>query len=64
MSQVQILPTRPEAVMALALKELYAHFAKIEEILATLEEQSDKQGLERTEKSLEEYREKEVFRCQ
>lgn len=40
------------------LKELYAHFAKIEEILATLEEQSDKQGLERIEKSLEEYKKK------
>ena len=41
------------------LKELYVHFAKIEEILATLEEQSDKEGLERIEKSLEEYKKKE-----
>ena len=40
------------------LKELYVHFAKIEEILATLEEQSDKEGLERIEKSLEEYKKK------
>jgi hypothetical protein len=35
------------------------HFAKIEEILATLEEQSDKEGLERIEKSLEEYKKRE-----
>ena len=37
------------------LKELYEHFAKIEEILATLEELTNKEGLERVEKSLEEY---------
>lgn len=41
------------------LKELYEHFAKIEEILATLEELSNKEGLERIEKSLEEYKKKE-----
>ena len=41
------------------LKELYAHFAKIEEILATLEELADKEGLKRIEKSLEEYKKKE-----
>lgn len=41
------------------LKELYAHFAKIEEILATLEELADKEGLKRIEKSLEEYEKKE-----
>jgi hypothetical protein len=29
------------------LKELYEHFAKIEEILATLEELSNKEGLKR-----------------
>jgi len=40
------------------LKELYEHFAKIEEILATLEELSDKEGLKRIEKSLEEYKER------
>ncbi len=40
------------------LKELYGHFAKIEEILATLEELSDKKGLKRIEKSLEEYKKK------
>ena len=41
------------------LKELYEHFDRIEEILATLEELSDKSGLKRIEKSLEEYRKKE-----
>jgi len=41
------------------LKELYEHFERIEEILATLEELSDKKGLKRIEKSLEEYRKKE-----
>ena len=41
------------------LKELYQHFDRIEEILATLEELSDKKGLERIEKSLEEYKKKE-----
>jgi uncharacterized protein YlbG (UPF0298 family) len=41
------------------LKELYEHFGKIEEILATLEELSDKKGLKRIEKSLEEYMKKD-----
>ena len=41
------------------LKELYEHFDKIEEILATLEELADKEGLKRIEKSLEEYKKKE-----
>jgi len=41
------------------LKELYEHFVKIEEILATLEELMDREGLERIEKSLEEYKKKE-----
>lgn len=41
------------------LKELYEHFAKIDEILATLEEFSNKEGLERIKKSLEEYAKKE-----
>jgi hypothetical protein len=41
------------------LKELYEHFDRIEEILATLEELSDKKGLERIEKSLEQYKKKE-----
>ncbi|HKZ94482.1 MAG TPA: hypothetical protein VJ249_07890 [Candidatus Bathyarchaeia archaeon] len=41
------------------LKELYEHFAKIDEILATLEELANKEGLERIEKSLQEYKKKE-----
>jgi hypothetical protein len=41
------------------LKELYEHFDRIEEILATLEELADKKGLKRIEKSLEEYKKKE-----
>ena len=41
------------------LKELYEHFDRIEEIMATLEELSDKKGLKRIETSLEEYRKKE-----
>ena len=32
-------------------KELYEHFDRIEEILATLEELSDKKGLKRIEES-------------
>jgi len=43
------------------LKELYEHFDRIEEILATLEELSDKEGLKRIEKSLEEYKKKEYI---
>jgi hypothetical protein len=43
------------------LKELYEHFDRIEEILATLEELSDKEGLKRIEKSLEEYKRKEYI---
>lgn len=43
------------------LKELYEHFAKIEEILATLEELANKEGLERLRKSLEEYKKKEYI---
>jgi len=41
------------------LQELYEHFSKIEEILATLEELMDKEGLERIRKSLEEYKKEE-----
>jgi len=41
------------------LKELYEHFAGIEEILATLEELMDKEGLERVEESLEDYEKKD-----
>jgi hypothetical protein len=43
------------------LKELYEHFDRIEEILATLEELSNKQGQKRIKKSLEEYEKKECF---
>jgi len=43
------------------LKELYEHFDRIEEILATLEELSDKEGLERIKKGLEEYKKKEYI---
>jgi hypothetical protein len=43
------------------LEELYKHFDRIEEILATLEELSDKKGLRRIEKSLEEYKNKECI---
>lgn len=41
------------------LKELYEHFDRIEEILATLEELSDKEGMKRIKKSLSEYKKKE-----
>ena len=41
------------------LKELYEHFDRIEEILATLEELSNKKGLKRIEKSLAEYKKNE-----
>ena len=41
------------------LKELYEHLSSIEKILATLEELANKQGLERIEKGLEEYKKKE-----
>ena len=43
------------------LKELYEHFDRIEEILATLEELSDKEGLERIAKALQEYKKKEYI---
>lgn len=43
------------------LKELYEHFDRIEEILATLEELSDKEGMKRIKKSLEEYKKKEYI---
>ena len=49
------------SVPRLLLKELYEHFGKIEEILATLEELSDKKGSKRIEKSLEEYEKKDCL---
>ena len=44
------------------MKELYEHFDRIEEILATLEELSDRKGLKRIEKNLEEYKKKEFIK--
>jgi hypothetical protein len=38
------------------LRELYVGLAKVEEVLATLEELMDKEGLERIHKAEEEYR--------
>ncbi len=43
------------------LKELYEHFDRIEEILATLEELSDKDGLERIQKARQEYKKKQYI---
>ena len=43
------------------LKELYEHFDRIEEILATVEELSNKKGLKRIKKSLEEYKKGECI---
>lgn len=43
------------------MKELYEHFDKIEEIIATLEELSNEEGLDRIEKSLEDYKKKEYI---
>lgn len=37
------------------LKDLYTGLAKVEEVLATLEELMDKEGLERIRKAEEEY---------
>jgi len=53
--------TQAVPVPRLLLKELYEHFAKIEEILATLEELANEEGLERIKKSLEEYKKKEYI---
>ncbi|MGQ9469170.1 MAG: hypothetical protein ACUVTD_05010 [Nitrososphaerales archaeon] len=54
MTEVVLVP-RP------LLKELYEHFAKIKESLATLEELANKEGLERIKKSLEEEYKKKRF---
>jgi len=53
--------TETVAVPLPLLKELYLHFDRIEEILATFEELSDKEGLERIEKALQEYKKKEYI---
>ena len=44
------------AVPKTLLKDLYMGLAKVEEVLATLEELMNKEGLERTRKAEEEYR--------
>lgn len=51
--------SEPVSVPRPLLKELYEHCEKIEEILATLEELTNKEGLKRIEKSLQEYKKKE-----
>ena len=51
--------TKTVSVPTPLLEELYHHFNKIEEILATLEELADKKGQKRIEKSLEEFKKKE-----
>lgn len=43
------------------LEELYEHFGRIEEILATLEELSNKKGLKRIDRALQEYKKKECL---
>jgi len=43
------------------LKDLYIGLAKVEEVLATLEELMDKEGLERIRKAEEEYRKGEYI---
>jgi len=53
--------TKVISVTCPLLKELYEHFHRIEEILATLEELSNKEGLQRVEKSLEEYKKREYI---
>jgi len=44
------------------LRDLYIGLAKVEEVLATLEELMDKEGLERIRKAEEEYRKGEFIR--
>ena len=46
------------------LKDLYIGLAKVEEVLATLEELMDKEGLERIRKAEEEYRKGEYITVQ
>jgi len=46
------------------LKDLYMGLAKVEEVLATLEELMDKKGLERICKAEEEYRKGEYITVQ
>ena len=44
------------AIPKTLLKDLYMGLAKVEEVLATLEELMNREGLERTRKAEEEYR--------
>lgn len=46
------------------LKDLYMGLAKVEEVLATLEELMDKESLERIRKAEEEYRKGEYITVQ
>jgi hypothetical protein len=52
------------AIPKTLLKDLYMGLAKVEEVLATLEELMDKEGLERTRKAEEEYRKGEYVTVQ
>jgi N-methylhydantoinase B/oxoprolinase/acetone carboxylase alpha subunit len=46
------------------IKDLYAGLAQVEEVLATLEELMDKEGLERIRRAEEEYRKGEYITAQ
>jgi hypothetical protein len=48
--------TESIAIPKTLLKDLYMGLAKVEEVLATLEELMNREGLERTRKAEEEYR--------
>ena len=52
------------AIPKTLLKDLYMGLAKVEEVLATLEELMDKEGLERIRKAEEEYRKEEYVTVQ
>ena len=52
------------AIPKTLLKDLYMGLAKVEEVLATLEELMDKEGLERIRKAEEEYRKGEYVPVQ
>ncbi len=53
--------TETIAVPRPLLEELYEHFDRIEEILATLEELSNKKGFKSTDKAKQEYVKKECL---
>jgi hypothetical protein len=48
--------TESIAIPKTLLKDLYMGLARVEEVLATLEELMNREGLERTRKAEEEYR--------